>query len=435
MKKILLLAGIVAAMASCTKSEISDVNIDNPNYIKFATPYTSASTKAEMDTDALVSTEAQVGVYAVTANAITLAGAIIENTQLDGGNSWVSSAAYYWPSDGSSYDFYAYHPFNGTADVAHAEIDDIITTSAIKATADAQVDILASGKVTANTNDVPLVLAHMLSKVDFQVIVKSEKTDGNLEVVIKSLTLHNVNEAHAGLNLMTPAMVDADEASLASYTYSTGAALSMLSGSAIATAYTGAVAGTTYSLDGYATDVDDIESTAFLLLPQAYVPFSVTYATALEAATAEINEADYADDADMDADGAQTASEKYAAAVAAAEAQVNQDVTTTTAPYITIEYAIAQKGILIAGAGTYGDDLAGSTISDYKSTALPLPAFVISESHANQWIKSNSYMYTLTFDESILDDIYEVTPILFEVTADSWTENGNYEAGNISSEN
>lgn len=53
MKKFLLLAGVIAAMASCAKDELVDVNLNDPNMINFTTSYVG-TTKAGIRTTANV---------------------------------------------------------------------------------------------------------------------------------------------------------------------------------------------------------------------------------------------------------------------------------------------------------------------------------------------------------------------------------------------
>ncbi|MFI3249047.1 MAG: fimbrillin family protein [Rikenellaceae bacterium] len=391
MKKFLFLAGVIAAMSSCAKDELVDVNLNDPNMINFTTSYVGA-TKAGVVTTENV---AEIGVYAVkTTEGVSSPtnGWIIPNTKLTkSGSIWSSSNKYYWPSDEASttpYDFYGYYPFKGGADVASIT-KGVIGMDLIAATADAQIDILASEAVTPTVKeDVTITLDHMLSKVDFRVDVISQNKNGNLKVTITGLELYNVNSTHGGLNLATPAMVEAAPAvknTTTPYTYLTSSALvvtdaagDVISGGAI----TGATAGTATSgnLDAVAatTGVEAIE--AFMLLPQTYV-------TAL-------------DDAAGYTAGTDPLPGEYGYAY----------------PYIKLTYKIEQNGILIAGTS------AAATSSYY---ALPgfaeqTPTGATAANAANTWVAGKQYMYVLTFDEASLDPLHDVTLIKFDVVVNEF---------------
>lgn len=102
---------------------------------------------------------------------------------------------------------------------------------------------------------------------------------------------------------------------------------------------------------------------------------------------------------------------------------------TNTCPYVTIEYAIAQNGILIAGEGTNSSPIAATNITSWAESNVALPGFSVSEGTANTWVQGKSYLYTLTFDETEL--VYDVTKILFDVEAGVWTDGVTADMTNI----
>ncbi|MFR9534673.1 MAG: fimbrillin family protein [Rikenellaceae bacterium] len=251
MKKVLLFAFAVAAMASCAKTEVVDINLDDPNIIGFST-YVGA-TRADV-TSASIIEGSGVGVYAavngtdITADSPTfhipnakLTGVGTDNTNTvapeDGfgvaaDSQWSTSTSYYWPV-ANALDFYAYYPFVGTDGVTAFDTTGYVndTSSAkgeweIAATADAQEDYLA-GIVTNKTVDdgtVMLDLDHLLSKVDFQVGVQSENSSAILAVTINSIKLEGIENQHQGLDLSVPELKAASTASYnGAYTYAAAA--------------------------------------------------------------------------------------------------------------------------------------------------------------------------------------------------------------------
>lgn len=209
MNRFFQLACVVVAMASCAKNEVVDVNsVSDPGVIEFSI-YEGSSTKAG---DVTTSTIDDVGVYGVLNDIQFSIDALkIPNTMVSkDGNDWESSASYYWPIDGTPYDFYAYYPFSGTADVTNLDENGYVpaTDLPISDTAIEQVDILAGGKLGAvNGQQVQLTLDHMLAKVDFRVGIESEYTEGALEITIHSITLKGIENEHLGLDLVKKELV------------------------------------------------------------------------------------------------------------------------------------------------------------------------------------------------------------------------------------
>lgn len=231
MKKVLLFACAIAAMVSCAKTEVVDINLDDPNIIGFST-YVGA-TRADV-TSANIITGSGVGVYALISDTdiSSATSYYIPNAKLTGGEvnedgnvaddaestyytpvlgQWSTETSYYWPVT-NALDFYAYYPFAGADNLASLTagvVDDTDDTKwPIAATADDQADYLA-GIVTNQTNTgsaVMLDLDHLLSKVDFRVGVQSEISSAILAVTIHSIELEGIEDAHDGLDLSVPAL-------------------------------------------------------------------------------------------------------------------------------------------------------------------------------------------------------------------------------------
>lgn len=164
MKKQLFVVALAAlAMASCSKEESTGVNTGNA--IDF---------RAAMGTLASETTTANLSKFYVTA----LKGSVnyftnVEFTK-DGSSFFVSSPAYYWPSDDSSLSFYAYSP---SATDLGATVTINNTTKTLvdfkpASTLGAQKDFVtanASGNKTANESaGVALTFNHQLAQIEIK---------------------------------------------------------------------------------------------------------------------------------------------------------------------------------------------------------------------------------------------------------------------------
>ncbi|MFR9511656.1 MAG: fimbrillin family protein [Rikenellaceae bacterium] len=369
MKVIFTIALAVAAMASCAKSEVVDVNSDNPNVIKFST-YTGAITKT---TNGYTNAEdksvgvTEIGVYATASNADDLSTLTIPNTKLTYTeySGWSTSNVYYWPATTDEvYTFYSYYPFAGTAEVA-ALTNGVITGSGsevddskfpIVNNATGQVDILAGIDTPASQTSVLIQLQHMLSKVDFQVGVKSESAGSAIKVTINSIKLNNIIDTHSGLDLKNSKLLTNTTA--ATYYYGDVATNFVLVENS---SYQNAtISGTTFddskglSTEGNANnnetyvDIDAAESTgaAFLLLPQ-----KLTTST-----------------------------------------ESDQEV--------TVNYTITQNG---------------KTVVDAKDITFDLQA----NNSVTTWEQGTSYLYKILFDGSKLDTAAS-NVITFDVEVQNW---------------
>ncbi|MFR9495876.1 MAG: fimbrillin family protein [Rikenellaceae bacterium] len=368
MKVIFTIALAVAAMASCAKSEVVDVNSDNPNVIKFST-YTGAITKTigytEAEDKSVGVTE--IGVYATASNAVDLSTLTIPNTKLTytGDSGWSTSNVYYWPATTNEvYTFYSYYPFAGTAEVA-ALTDGVITGSGSEVTdskfpivnnATGQVDILAGIDTPTSQTSVLIQLQHMLSKVDFQVGVKSESAGSAIKVTINSIKLNNIIDTHSGLDLKNSKLLTNTTAA----TYYYGDVVTNFVLVENSSYQNATISGTTFddskglSTEGTANnnetyvDIDAAESTgaAFLLLPQ-------TLTTSTES---------------------------------------DQEV--------TVNYTITQNG---------------KTVVDAKDITFDLQA----NNSVTTWEQGTSYLYKILFDGSKLDTAAS-NVITFDVEVQNW---------------
>ncbi|MFI3321330.1 MAG: fimbrillin family protein [Rikenellaceae bacterium] len=256
MKRTLLFACVVAAMASCSKNEVENVNSQDPNVINF-TSYVGTTTKAGETTTANI---LDAGVYALSLNKTAFTDPFMPNVELSRATTsddWKTTGVYYWPTSGDV-SFYAYSPYCSAATITDAGV---VTDNglAIATTADAQVDILAAKPVTSNkaaNSAVGLTFDHMLSKVDFQIVVKStEKASINFSA--SSFELVGVDGVHDGLDIneSTPALVNSTATTGSSYTYA--ATQTALSASR-----------TTAQTEVATIELNGTSANAFMLLPQ-----------------------------------------------------------------------------------------------------------------------------------------------------------------------
>ncbi|MFR9515476.1 MAG: fimbrillin family protein [Rikenellaceae bacterium] len=372
MKVIFTIALAVAAMASCAKSEVVDVNSDNPNVIKFST-YTGAITKTingYTDAEDKSVGVTEIGVYATASNAADLSTLTIPNTKLtyteDSG--WSTSNVYYWPATTDEvYTFYSYYPFAGTAEVA-ALTDGVITGSGsevadskfpIVNNATGQVDILAGIDTPTSQTSVLIQLQHMLSKVDFQVGVKSESAGSAIKVTINSIKLNNIIDTHSGLDLKNSKLL----------TYTTAA---------------------TYYYGDAATNFVLVANSSYKNATISGTTFDDSTGLSTEG-TANNNET-YVD---IDA----------AASTGAAFLLLPQTLTTSTESdqEVTVNYTITQNG---------------KTVVDAKDITFDLQA----NNSVTTWEQGTSYLYKILFDGSKLDTAAS-NVITFDVEVQNWPTN------------
>lgn len=219
MRKIVLFAAAVVAMASCTQ-KIEPVNAGRSDQrIMFETPVVGMATKAS-DYAGVISgttfpTNENFKVYAVkhsgAFSAWSAATAYFGENGADfdydsAAHGWVSNPAFYWPKgDDSRLSFQAYSPADLTATTITVNETGLNLTGYTVATGlKAQNDILFSSRVTDKTaNDgtygtdlygVQLSFHHALAQVAFDAKLKTGTVLGESEsITITSIVLKNVN--------------------------------------------------------------------------------------------------------------------------------------------------------------------------------------------------------------------------------------------------
>ena len=165
MKKFYVFAAVaIAALASCTKSEV--VYNQGQQEIGFR-QFTGAMTKADPSTTALP-TGTSMGVFSYLNNTET---AYFENAKFvnkSGTAKWGGETPYYWPLQGAL-DFVLYAPHQSSATYTPGTH---LLSVTIEDNSTAQTDYLYGKKFYANTakptpssKGVPVVLKHALSKV------------------------------------------------------------------------------------------------------------------------------------------------------------------------------------------------------------------------------------------------------------------------------
>ncbi|MFI3288338.1 MAG: fimbrillin family protein [Rikenellaceae bacterium] len=170
MKKILFSVAILAVAASCAKTEV--VDIPQTNAISFST-LNDRITKAANDDNAD---------YKVYATQSDITGAWFMDDYVSCGSAETAyspeTKTYYWPTDGSTLDFYAYAPkSSGTITPTVTPATAISIAYVVGEDADEDFTLAEPVKTQkAGTNEgvVNFEFAHMLSKVTVQVTLEEE---------------------------------------------------------------------------------------------------------------------------------------------------------------------------------------------------------------------------------------------------------------------
>ena len=169
MKKFYVFAAVaIAALASCTKSEV--VYNQGPQEIGFR-QFTGSMTKADPSTSPLLTTTS-MGVFSYLTNPTNTGAAYFENAKFvnkSGTNKWGGETPYYWPLQGAlDFVLYAPHQVSGATYTPDTKV--LSVTIADNSTA--QTDYLYGKDFYVNTSKpatpsdgVPVVLKHALSKV------------------------------------------------------------------------------------------------------------------------------------------------------------------------------------------------------------------------------------------------------------------------------
>lgn len=169
MKKFYVFAAVaIAALASCTKSEV--VYNQGQQEIGFR-QFTGSMTKADPSTSPLPTTTS-MGVFSYLYNTETPYFTNAEFEYKSATTKWGGKTPYYWPLQ-DNLDFVLYAPYQSTGvSYTHSSTGSNILTVTIENNSTAQTDYLYGKKFYANTakptpssNGVPVVLKHALSKV------------------------------------------------------------------------------------------------------------------------------------------------------------------------------------------------------------------------------------------------------------------------------
>lgn len=163
MKQSLFLVPLAAlALASCSKDETTDTNLGN------AIDFRSA-----MQTRASEMTIEDLTSFAVTAIDEKAQNYFTDVEFAKAENTYVSTPAYYWPSNGSELDFFAYSPskdvLGGTMSITGTEqkLIDFVPATAIANQQDF-ITATATGSIADEGTGVALNFAHQLAQIEVQ---------------------------------------------------------------------------------------------------------------------------------------------------------------------------------------------------------------------------------------------------------------------------
>ncbi|MFI3317241.1 MAG: fimbrillin family protein [Rikenellaceae bacterium] len=195
MKRIILSVAILAVAASCSKNEV--VDIPQTNAIGFSTlndRVTKAANDASADYRVFAVEDAATSAWLINASVAgvsqedaTVASTATTATDITGG----TTGPYYWPAGTAS--FYAYAPYSATA--TNNVVETTATTDATNSVnialtytvpAGAQEDFTVAAPVTkaGTTSDpnVAFTFSHMLSMIEFQVVLDESTLGVNYEI-------------------------------------------------------------------------------------------------------------------------------------------------------------------------------------------------------------------------------------------------------------
>lgn len=178
MKKLLLSVAVLATVASCSKNEVSDVDLQSQgDQITFTTLNDRVMTKAANDAAApyvvYAADETVTGKWIISALDVTC--------EADGDDTWTGH--YYYPASGKNVNFLAYAPkapASATVAAANTTVNApqiVFTDYTVNTSADEDFTV---AKQTQASGLVTLTFAHMLSKVDVQVTLDEKLTDFTL---------------------------------------------------------------------------------------------------------------------------------------------------------------------------------------------------------------------------------------------------------------
>ena len=214
MKKSILLAGALVAMASCSTNEVYDINPSNPDVITFGT-YVSQTTRGTvLNQTALQSDNGNFGMMAYQTyqeewgDDATFIPNFMYNqkvTYSDANGSWSYSPLKYWPNtEGDKLSFFTYAPYpsetNGIAPVTTNTTQGLPKIGfTLNSDPSKMVDFVAGQNMdmVRQQERVMFNLKHQLTRVTFSAIATPDNTtsefggtaagDGESHVVVKSI--------------------------------------------------------------------------------------------------------------------------------------------------------------------------------------------------------------------------------------------------------
>lgn len=187
MKKTIFLAIVaVAAMASCTNSEIIET-INEGNAIKFEAFLHKATRATE-------TTIANLGQFTVTAKQASADADYITKQTVSVSTTGVCSdyGTYYWPTDGSTLDFFAWGPSTNTQIVADASNYWNTFTVTPSTTVASQVDFVFARTQGNKADNATAGVAFNFRHAQSQIMVKVKNTNANLKFAVTNWKVVNV---------------------------------------------------------------------------------------------------------------------------------------------------------------------------------------------------------------------------------------------------
>lgn len=192
MKRFFLAALAIAAIASCTKNEVTP---SDPQEITYQAVVGKATKALVEDTTYPVSETFGTVAYKVKGGNTELYIPISEvsnSTSATSGTAWTTATPYYWPKDESTLTFYSYSPFkdNGGTNIGGVSstkdgltITDYSVASANRQLTDLMVAEPITGQIQNGSNGgftgVPTIFKHKLAQVvaiNFQTVAGSPAT-------------------------------------------------------------------------------------------------------------------------------------------------------------------------------------------------------------------------------------------------------------------
>ena len=184
MKRFFLAALAIAAIASCTKNEVTP---SDPQEITYQAVVGKATKALVEDTKYPVGETFGTVAYKVKGGNSELyipISAVSNKTSATSGAAWTTVIPYYWPKDESTLTFYSYSPYS-VSNVSSTK--DGLTISNYSVADKQLVDLMVADPVTGQTNNgtndgftgVPTIFEHKLAQVvaiNFQTVAGSPAT-------------------------------------------------------------------------------------------------------------------------------------------------------------------------------------------------------------------------------------------------------------------